>query len=191
MSSENTESSINSSSNIDGAGSNGSAQQATEKEAPKDALQEAQEKHKEIEKKYLYLYADFENFRRRAEAERLNYIKFGHEGFMRDLLQVLDNYDRGLEQGRNFKPEKSSPLGQIMLGLEMIQHQFQDCLKNQGVTEIKSLGEDFNPAFHEAIAEEEAPGSAPNKVLKELTRGYLLHGRLLRAARVVIAKKPA
>jgi molecular chaperone GrpE len=186
MTQENTENSVNST-DSDAAAElkSGLAADAT----PTDPLQDAQEKIKELDKKYLYLYSDFENFRRRAETERVNFIKFGHEGFLRDQLQVLDNFDRGIEQARGFKPEKTSPLGQILMGLEMIHYQFLESLKNQGVTELKSSGEKFNPAFHEAIAEEESPGTEAGTILKELSRGYLLHGRLLRPARVITTKK--
>lgn len=182
MTQENTENLANSS-------TNGAAAQPSEEAAPKDPLTEAQEKIKDLDKKYLYLYSDFENFRRRAETERLNYIKFGHENFLRDQLQILDNFDRAIEQARGFKPEKSSPLGQILMGLEMIHFQFLESLKSQGVTELKTSGEKFNPAFHEAIAEEEKPDAEAGTILKELGRGYLLHGRLLRPARVITVKK--
>ena len=160
---------------------------ATEVKA--DPLAEALAKLQEQEKKYLYLYAEFENYRRRMEKERLDYIKFGHEGFLRDLLQVQDNFERAVEHAKTFPAEKGSPLAQIIQGIDMTRYQFSECLKAQGVTEVKSVGEKFSPQLHEAFGEEESSEKEPGVILKEHQRGYLLHGRLLRAARVVTAKK--
>lgn len=154
----------------------------------KSELELTQEKLQQAEKKYLYLYAEFENFRRRMERDRLDFIKFGHESFLRDLLQVIDNFDRALVHAKSSNPEKTSALGNIVMGLEMTLFQFNDVLKAQGVTEVKSAGAKFDPSLHEAVSEEESD-QEPGTILKELTKGYLLHGRLLRPARVVTAKK--
>ncbi len=149
---------------------------------------EWQEKLQEAEKKYLYLYSDFENFRRRNERERTEFLKFGNEGFLRDLLQVVDNFDRALVHARSQPSEKGSSLAQVSQGIEMIHLQMMEALRSQGVAEIQAIGKKFDPAFHEAVGEEEADAE-PGMVLKEMQKGYLLHGRLLRAARVIVAKK--
>jgi molecular chaperone GrpE len=152
--------------------------------------QELSEKLQEAEKKYLYLYSEFENFRRRNERDRLEYIKFGHEGFLRELLQVLDNFERAISHAASMGAEKGSPLAQVTQGVEMILQQMLDTLRGQGVTPIQATGAKFDPALHEAVAEEEADESVEaGNVIKEAQRGYLLHGRLLRAAKVIVAKK--
>lgn len=172
---------------------NGSAEQAEQvagaAQAAKDPLVEMQEKLADAEKKYLYLYSEFENFRRRAERDRLDFIKFGHEGFVRDLLQVQDNFERAVMHAKSFNPEKGTPLAQIVQGVEMIAFQFLDTLKAQGVSDVKSVGSKFDPAFHEAMGEEDGGDAEAGTVIKELVKGYVLHGRLVRAAKVVIAKK--
>ncbi|MGZ3695315.1 MAG: nucleotide exchange factor GrpE [Bdellovibrionota bacterium] len=154
-----------------------------------DPIQELQAKLQESDKKYLYLYSEFENFRRRAERDRLEFVKFGHEGFLKELLQVLDNFERALEHAKGLSAgtEKGSPVAQVGQGIEMIHYQLLEALKAQGVTEIKAVGAKFDPALHEAVSEE-ASDSEPGIVLKVMQKGYLLHGRLLRAARVVVAK---
>ncbi len=153
------------------------------------AADDTQAKLQEAEKKYLYLYSEFENFRRRNERERLDFLKFGHEGFLKDLLQVMDNFERALDHARGLAGgEKGSPLSQVVQGLEMIAFQYAEALKGQGVTPIVSVGQKFDPALHEAVGEEEAKAE-PGTVVKELHKGYMLHGRLLRPARVMVAKK--
>lgn len=142
----------------------------------------------ESEKKYLYLYSEFETFRRRIERERSDLLKFGHESFLRDLLQVVDNFERALAHAKSLNPEKGSPLALVNQGVEMIHYQMMEALKAQGTSPVLSKGAKFDPAFHEAVAEEESD-QEPGTVLREDQRGFLLHGRLLRPARVVIAKK--
>lgn len=156
--------------------------------APADPVAELKEKLAESEKKYLYLYSEFENFRRRNERERLDFLKFGHEGFLRDLLQVLDNFERALTHGKSLSTEKGSPVSQVTQGIEMIHHQMNEALRNQGVVPVATAKAKFDPALHEAVGEEEADAE-PGTVVKEMQKGYQLHGRLLRPARVIVAKK--
>jgi molecular chaperone GrpE len=156
---------------------------------PPSLTEELQGKLAEEQKKYLYLYSEFENFRRRNERDRQDYIKFGHEGFLKDLLQVLDNFERALAHAKSQGGEKGSPLALVVQGIEMIHFQFADALKAQGVTAVPAIGQKFDPALHEAVGEEEGKGE-PGTILKEMQKGYTLHGRLLRPARVVLTKKP-
>lgn len=151
-------------------------------------LAEAQAKLQESEKKYLYLYSEFENFRRRNERDRLDFVRFGHEGFLRDLLQVVDNFERALSHAKSLGGEKGSPLGQVTQGIEMIHYQMMETLRAQGVSTIAAAGAKFDPAVHEAVGEE-ASAQEPGTVVSEAQKGYLLHGRLLRAAKVLVAKK--
>jgi molecular chaperone GrpE len=162
------------------------ASKAEKAETP--AGEDWQAKFQEAEKKYLYLYSEFENFRRRNERDRIDFLKFGHEGFLRELLQVVDNFDRALTHSKSLSGEKGSPVSQVSQGIEMIHYQLMETLRNQGVQAVKSLGAKFDPAVHEAVADEEADAE-PGTVIKEDQKGYTLHGRLLRPARVVVAKK--
>lgn len=155
---------------------------------PGVGAEELQNKLAEAEKKYLYLYSEFENFRRRNERDRIDFIKFGHEGFLKDLLQVVDNFERALSHARNQNAEKGSPLAQVIQGIEMIHYQLVEALKSQGVNAVASVGQKFDPNLHEAVGEEESKGEA-GSVTKEMQKGYQLHGRLLRPARVLLVKK--
>jgi molecular chaperone GrpE len=151
--------------------------------------EDLQAKLQEAEKKYLYLYSEFENFRRRNERDRLEFLKFGHEGFLRDLLQVVDNFERALAHAKALG-EKGSALSQVSQGVEMIHFQLMEALRHQGVAPVASMGAKFDPAVHEAVSDEESD-KEPGTVLKEELKGYTLHGRLLRPARVVVARKPS
>jgi molecular chaperone GrpE len=164
-------------------GNGSSPEEASPADELKNRLQEA-------EKKYLYLYSEFENFRKRNERDRLEFLKFGHEGFLRDLLQVLDNFERALEHAKSLGTENGSAQAQVIQGVEMTHFQLLEALRNQGVNPVQALGKKFDPALHEAVGDEESESEA-GTILKEAQRGYTLHGRLLRPARVVVAKKKA
>lgn len=148
---------------------------------------ELETKLQDAEKKYLYLYSEFENFRRRNERERIDFLKFGHESFLKELLQTLDNFERAVEHAKSLAPEKGTPLAVVNQGVEMIHFQLLEILRAQGVTIVTTLKAKFDPAFHEAVSEEPSE-QTPGTILKELQKGYMLHNRLLRAAKVIVAK---
>lgn len=144
---------------------------------------------KEQQNKYLYLYAELENYKKRAIRERSDLIKFGHEGFVRELLHVVDNLDRALQHTTSHTDSNDA----LVRGIRMVQQQLKDALAKFGVTEISSLGEKFDPQQHEAVGQEKVSGAGnggeEGTVIREHQKGYTLHGRLLRPARVVVATK--
>ena len=160
----------------------------SEEESGDQELVEAKKDAEEAKKQYLYLTAEFQNFRKRMQKEKSDFLKFGHEDFLRDLLQVQDNFERGIEHASKSDSEKDSELGQLLDGLKMTMVQFHQALNAQGVSEILSVGEIFDPKFHEAVGQEESEDKEVNTILSEHLKGYMLHGRLLRASRVVTAK---
>ena len=145
-------------------------------------LEIAQTSLKDQQNKYLYLYAEFETFKKRAIKERSELVKFGHEGLARELLQVADNLDRALEH--------STDTGALVEGIKMVRQQLADTLVKFGVAEIKATGSKFDPELHEAVGQEKGSSDADEgKVLRELQKGYTINGRLLRPARVTVATK--
>ncbi|MCM0605077.1 MAG: nucleotide exchange factor GrpE [Xanthomonadaceae bacterium] len=138
---------------------------------------------KERENKFLYLYADFENYKKRAVKERSDAQKFGWENVARDLLSVVDNLDRGLAHA------PATTEANFMAGLNMVAKQFRETMERQGVQTIPSLKQIFNPELHEAIATEYSDEKS-GLIIREEQKGYTLHGRLLRASRVVISSGP-
>ena len=130
------------------------------------------------------LQAEFDNFRKRTAKESLMLRSYVLEEVVAGLLPVLDNFRRAMD---SFK-EGSSVAPSFVEGVGMIYKQFNDELKNLGVSEIKALGEKFDPTIHEALGAEESQDE-DNIILKEIQRGYRLNERVIRPAAVVISKK--
>jgi molecular chaperone GrpE len=110
-------------------------------------------------------------------------LQFANENLVKDLLPVVDNLERALEHGRQLKAPAA-----LLEGIEMVHHGFLKVLDRFGVTAHDSLGQQFDPAFHSAMMQEEAPDVPDGSVIKELQKGYLMNQRLLRPAMVVVAR---
>lgn len=134
--------------------------------------------------KYYYLAAEFDNMKKRFEREKENLLKFGNEKVLSQLVGVVDNFDLTVAALKNDNDDK---IQNIVKGIDMIRNQFLDVLKQNGLTQVESLGKAFDPNFHEAVAQAPAPGKDEQEIITEYQRGYLLNGRLLRAAKVVVA----
>jgi molecular chaperone GrpE len=148
--------------------------------------QKLEEKTKEAEENYarlLRLAADMENLKKRQERERADILQFANENLVKELLPVVDNLERALDHGRQLKAPQA-----LLDGIEMVHHGFVKALDRFGVTAHDSLGQQFDPAFHNAMMQEEAPDVPDGSVIKELQKGYLMHQRLLRPAMVVVAR---
>lgn len=154
---------------------------ATAKEAA--PVQEAV-KEDPFKEKYYYVAAELDNTRKRFEREKENLLKYGNEKVLSSLLSVIDNFDLTVN---SLKSDNDDKVQNIVKGIEMIRTQFIDTLKNNGLTEVESLGKQFDPNFHEAVAQAPAPGKENNEIVTEYQRGFVLNGRLLRAAKVVVA----
>ncbi len=148
-----------------------------------------EEKEREARRNYemaLRAAADLENFKKRAEREKQELELFGTEKFLRELLPVVDNLERALQHA-----EEKADLDTLLEGVRMTLVQLSSCLSKFHVTRIESSsGTPFNPAVHEAMWEEETTEYPPNTIAREVLSGYLLHGRLLRASLVSVARAP-
>jgi molecular chaperone GrpE len=144
------------------------------------------EKSKEAQENYerfLRLAAELENIKKRQEREVSELRQFANENLLKELLPVLDNLERALEHGRQSEAPEA-----LMEGLDLVNQDFLKVLGRFGVIPINCVGERFNPAYHHAVMEEEAPEVEDQTVLKELQKGYFLQNRLLRPAMVVVAR---
>ncbi len=139
----------------------------------------------EKQDRLLRALAEADNVRRRAQRDREEYVKYANEALLRDLIPVLDNLDRALEAAR-----RRGDAASVVAGVELIQRDFLKVLERAGVTRYSALGQPFDPARHEAVGRVVRPDAAPNTVVGEQLPGYLLHGRVLRAALVVVAAAP-
>ncbi len=144
-----------------------------------DKTKEAQENYD----RFLRLAAELENIKKRQEREVSELRQFANENLLKELLPVLDNLERALDHGRQSEAPEA-----LMEGLDLVNQDFLKVLGRFGVTPINSVGERFDPAYHHAVMEEEAPEVEDQTVLKELQKGYLLQNRLLRPAMVVVSR---
>jgi len=156
--------------------------EALEEESIKEEVEE--KKEEDFKAKYFYLAAETENMRKRMEREKESFLKYGNEKILSQLIEVVDNFDRTVEAAADEKDEK---VKNIVTGIEMVRTQFLDILKNNGLEIIQSLGEEFDPNLHEAMAQQPAEGKKDQEVIQEFQKGYVLNGRLLRASKVIIA----
>lgn len=155
-------------------------------EAGPEVMPKEEPKKEEIDykAKYFYIAAEMDNYRKRMEREKENLLKYGNERVLNDLLQVVDNFERTVDM---LKGDQDAKVKNIVTGLNMVTKQFLDTLTKHGLTPVDSIGKDFDPNFHEAMAQEYAEGKKPNEIIKEFQKGYTLNGRLIRAAKVVVA----
>lgn len=123
--------------------------------------------------------ADFDNYRKRAERERSEVRRYALMEPLRDLLEVVDNLERAVSAGGS--------ADDLKLGIDMTLRQLADVLKRHGVTPVQAADRPFDPAVHEAVSRQEADDVDEPTVSEELQKGYLLHDRLVRPARVVVA----
>jgi molecular chaperone GrpE len=129
--------------------------------------------------RYLRTLADFENFRKRSEREKADFQRYALVGMVRDLLPVLDNFDRGLEHAEEGD--------EFHKGMALIYKQLYDVLQRHGLKPITESGVRFDPNIHEGVVRVEDPSVASHTVVAVLQKGYFLHDRLLRPAMVQVA----
>jgi len=150
-------------------------------EALRRQLAEQTARAEDYFQRLVRMQADFENYRKRVQREKEEYMKFAGEQVITALLPVLDNLELALA-ARDQDPAR------VAAGVEMIYRQLQDVLAREGLSPIKAVGEQFDPAFHEAVMQEENAAVRDNTVLEEFRRGYCFKERLIRPAMVKVAR---
>jgi molecular chaperone GrpE len=148
------------------------------------ALAVAEAKIDEARDGHMRAVAELENVRRRAVRDVENAHRYGLERLASELIQVIDSLEAGLEAG------KSADVASLLAGKKATLNLLRRAFEKFNIVEIDPVGVPFDPQQHEAMAMEESPSAEPNSVLKVVQKGYQLHGRLLRPARVIVAKAP-
>ncbi len=141
----------------------------------------------EAKDRTLRVAADLENFRKRALKDREEAHHFGHQNLVKDLLPSVDNLERAVDHARKGGEVSASGL---LEGVELVLRELHSVLSKHGVTPIEALGQPFDPALHEAMAQVPDGSQPPGTVVEVFQRGYQLRNRLLRPARVVVSKRP-
>lgn len=134
------------------------------------------------EEKYLRLFADFDNFRKRTIRERSDLYQRANEEIIADLLPVLDHLDMALASATEHKAE-----GAVVDGFKLVADQMLAAMKKTGLSPIEAEGCHFNPMFHEAISYLSSDTVPEDFIITQVRKGYLLGGRMIRAARVIVS----
>jgi molecular chaperone GrpE len=161
---------------------------ASRADGPPEAPGEAEDLRRRLDEKQDHLLrtlAEMDNMRRRAQRDREDYTRYATESLLRDLIPVLDNLDRALTAAR-----ATGGAAKVVEGVELIQRELLRVLERHGVVRYSALGQPFDPTRHEATARVISPEQPPDTVVAEVAAGYLLHGRVLRAAQVAVAAAP-
>lgn len=151
------------------------------------ALEAAEAKAAENYELALRTKAEAENLKRRADLDVEKARKFALDKFVDSLIPVLDSLEMGLQAATS----DDENVVKLREGTELTLKMFQDVLQKNGVQQINPMGEAFNPQLHEAMSMQESAEHAPNSVMAVFQAGYLLNERLIRPARVVVAKAAA
>jgi molecular chaperone GrpE len=137
----------------------------------------------EYKNKWLRAVADYQNLKKDTAKEKVEWVKFANAGLILELLPILNHFKEAI---------KHVPAGEEtkdwVVGIFHIKKQLEDFLKNLGIEEIKTVGEKFDPEFHEAIDHREVEGTESDQVVEEVQPGYMMQGKVIEPAKVVVAK---
>lgn len=150
----------------------------TENESVRDVEAELKEK----DDKYLRLYAEFENYKKRTAAERRELYKTAGQEVLIALIPVIDDFERALKA-----MQTATEVAQVKEGIELVSHKFKNTLISQGLKPMESIGQPFNADLHEAITNIPAPSEdLKDKVVDEVEKGYYLGDKVIRFAKVIV-----
>jgi molecular chaperone GrpE len=167
-------------------------------EIPAQEYEDLKKKVEELEglrQKFLLAAADYENAKKRNTREKEDFIKFSQERILKELLPVLDNFERAVGHANTASVNASGEetlrqnLKTLVSGVERVQKQLTDILKMHGLKRIETADQLFNPHFHEVVAHVAEEGKE-DQIVDELEPGFTLHDRLLRAAKVRVRVSP-
>jgi molecular chaperone GrpE len=155
---------------------------AVEEVSQEDKLKEEIAQFKD---KYLRAHAEIDNIKKRMERERHEIAKYGKESLIKDFLLVYDAIEKGIAMGKSLHPDEKN----FIQGLEMMEKLFLEVLKRHGVEPIKTTGEAFDPHHHEAMLQVETDDMETGMVAQEMERGFKIHDRVLRPAKVSVSNR--
>ena len=162
----------------------GVKEELSELEALQAELSKARDEAKKNYDSFLRSAADLDTFRRRMQRDMEEIRKFAIQPFVEELLPVIDNLELGLVHAK-----KSGDVKELVVGIEMVLSQIKKVFANFGIEEINPIGKDFDPKFHECVKHEPSKGVDENKIASVMRVGYVLNGRLIRPASVIVSSK--
>ncbi len=162
----------------------GRQQEETKEEAPEPRLPADAEALQELNNKYLRLYAEFENYKKRVNKDKEELVRYGNESLLYALLPAIDNLELALKHGA------CDPKTGVVQGVEITLKELQRTLEKFGLTRIGALGKKFDPAVHHAMTQVERGDMEEKMVVEELRAGYRYHDKVLRPSLVAVSVKP-
>ena len=157
---------------------------AAEEQQPVDPLEQTKAELEKAKNEYLFLLAEFDNFRKRTIRERAELIKNAGEKAMEGILPVVDDFERAIQAGEN-----TDDIAALREGITLIYNKFMKYLESNGVKPIESTGADFNTEYHEAVTTFPAPDeSQKGKVIDTVPQGHLINDKVLRHSKVVVGQ---
>ncbi len=163
---------------------NDSENRTEENQTEQNTEESADKKIAELNDKYLRLYSDFDNFRKRTMKEKVDVINSASADVLKDILVVLDDFERAIANN-----EKVEDINALKEGFKLIQHKLITILTGKGLVAVESKGEQFDADKHEAITNVPVTdASQKGKVIDVVERGYNLHGKTLRFAKVIVGQ---
>lgn len=163
---------------------NDSENRTEENQTEQNTEESADKKIAELNDKYLRLYSDFDNFRKRTMKEKVDVINSASADVLKDILVVLDDFERAVANN-----EKVEDINSLKEGFKLIQHKLITILTGKGLVAVESKGEQFDADKHEAITNVPVTdASQKGKVIDVVERGYNLHGKTLRFAKVIVGQ---
>lgn len=153
-------------------------------ESEETELDEEQKELLELRDKYLRLAAEFDNYRKRTVREKMELIQNAGESLLKDLLPLVDDFERGIEHA-----SEAEDMDAIRTGMALIYNKLQDFLVNHGVKEISAINEPFNTDWHEALTNISVPlEEMKGKIVDVIQKGYTLNDKVMRYAKVVVGE---
>mgnify|MGYP002770358738 CR=1 FL=1 len=149
----------------------------TDEEQVEEAAPAEDSAYEELNKRYLRLLADFDNFKRRTAGEKEDIAKYGTMNLVKDLLPVLDSFELAL---KNPPVDSAETLAAYQEGFAKVQKQFIDCLGKAGLERIEAIGKEYDPNYHEAIMVVDDDSQPANTVFDELRAGYIFKDKVIR-----------
>lgn len=156
---------------------------SVENETENSSEQTPEEKYNELNDKFLRLYAEFDNYRRRTNKEKVELIANANEKLLLDLIPTIDDFERAIVNN-----EKVEDIEAIKEGFVLIYNKFRSALEAKGLKQMQAKGEAFDSDLHEAIANVPGDESQKGKVIDDVEKGYFLNEKVIRFAKVVVGQ---
>ena len=166
----------------EGGGEGEDTTAAAKEPTPEELLRQYEQEREELYQKILRAAAEFENFRKRSHREKEELRKYAISSLIEDLLPALDNLDLGLKAAENHPEAKP-----VADGFRMVAGQLVSILQNSGLEPLDPLGEEFDPNYHESVGSQPSEEVEDHKIMQVVRKGYVLNGRILRAANVIVS----